>query len=389
MKEDNAEEDKVGVLGFSSSQIRGGLLLVPLVLILLGVVKLISHSQAEQSFLQLTDSVSVHKVTEVRKLYSNGDNLEGELFKFDPNTIDYQGLRKLGFSASEASGLIRYRTLYEKVFILPTDFAACYQVSDSMFNRLEPYINIELDPAMIKTKSNAVCEISSREQKLQTNVEFFDFDPNSLDSLGFMRLGFSSGQVRVILNFRRKLGRFSSKEQFGECYVVKDRYEQLLPYIHIESEQSEQEGLVSENADLNVGLVELNSATFEHLVAVRGIGELTAQRIIEYRVRLGGYARVEQLSEVEGVMKKNYESFIEYFFVKNDGISKIDINFADSEIMSKHPYMSGLIIRKVLKRKQLKGGLSTIEEMIEEEILTKAEADKLSDYLIFTHIQPN
>ena len=64
-----------------------------------------------------------------------------ELFEFDPNTVDYRALRRLGFTKQDAAGVLRYRAA-GKIFRIPEDFAACYQVSDSMYDRLEPYIRI-------------------------------------------------------------------------------------------------------------------------------------------------------------------------------------------------------------------------------------------------------
>ena len=58
-----------------------------------------------------------------------------ELFEFDPNTVDYRALRRLGFTKQDAAGVLRYRAA-GKIFRIPEDFAACYQVSDSMYVRL-------------------------------------------------------------------------------------------------------------------------------------------------------------------------------------------------------------------------------------------------------------
>ena len=55
-----------------------------------------------------------------------------ELFEFDPNTVDYRALRRLGFTKQDAAGVLRYRAA-GKIFRIPEDFAACYQVSDSMY----------------------------------------------------------------------------------------------------------------------------------------------------------------------------------------------------------------------------------------------------------------
>ncbi|MDR2890603.1 MAG: helix-hairpin-helix domain-containing protein, partial [Alistipes sp.] len=64
-----------------------------------------------------------------------------KLFAFDPNTIDYHDLVRLGFTRGEALGIVKYRAR-GKVFEIPEDFAACYQVSEAMYLRLAPYIVI-------------------------------------------------------------------------------------------------------------------------------------------------------------------------------------------------------------------------------------------------------
>jgi len=64
-------------------------------------------------------------------------------------------------------------------------------------------------------------------------------------------------------------------------------------------------------------------------------------------------------------------------------IQKIDINFADPKVLGRHPYIPPHILRKLLKTRQLKGGWSTAEELIEDKILTREEAARLAPYLRF------
>ncbi|MFI3331472.1 MAG: helix-hairpin-helix domain-containing protein [Rikenellaceae bacterium] len=282
-------------LSLTSSQVRGTLVLMVAVLIIVKFFGGLTRVKVEDSFVVLSDTlvgVRQQQVVEAKKAKVEVQKEEIVLFDFDPNTIDFKGLRALGFSASEAAGIIKYRTKYNKVFELATDFATLYQVSDSVFYALEPYIKIQ--------------------RELQKDT------------------------VKVEVKKPKKL-------------------------------------------------VDINVATLAQLDSLPGIGELTARRIIEYRTRLGGFTKISQLKEVEGMMEKNFLRFEKEIFVKNDDISKIDINFAGAEIMKEHPYMTGLIIRKVLKHRQLKGGLGSITEMIEAHILTREEAQKLSDYLIFNH----
>jgi competence protein ComEA len=52
--------------------------------------------------------------------------------------------------------------------------------------------------------------------------------------------------------------------------------------------------------------VELNTATATQLRTLPGVGERTAQRIIEYREEHGGFERIEDLMNVRGIGERTF-----------------------------------------------------------------------------------
>ena len=52
--------------------------------------------------------------------------------------------------------------------------------------------------------------------------------------------------------------------------------------------------------------INLNSATSAQLEALPGIGARTAERIIEYRQKNGGFKKIEELMNVRGVGEKSF-----------------------------------------------------------------------------------
>ena len=68
---------------------------------------------------------------------------EVESFRFDPNTVTHEDLCRLGSTPKQAQSLINYRQKGGR-YRRKSDFAKSFVVSDSIYRRLEPYIDIPL-----------------------------------------------------------------------------------------------------------------------------------------------------------------------------------------------------------------------------------------------------
>ena len=349
-------------------------------------------------------------------------------FFFDPNTVTGDELERLGFTPKQAAVILRYRNS-GAVFRRPEDFARCYTVSDRAYRRLVPYIRIapafahaeDGDGKLSEGRSQGECrsEGASGPDVLSDSVAAFGtadrfaddgpffFDPNTVTGDELERLGFTPKQAAVILRYRNSGAVFRRPEDFARCYTVSDRtYRRLAPYIRIASafaradaeeptdrlprtadtasvsDVSAKGGAFLPAASPSVP-VELNGADSVLLTTLRGIGPLTAGRIVRYRERLGGYVAVEQLREIEGMTDRNFDLISQQIRVESSKIRKIDINFAHPSAMKGHPYLTDRVLNRILKYRQLKGGWRSIEDLTEGHILTTEEADRLSPYLCF------
>lgn len=311
-----------------------------------------------------------------------------ELFTFDPNEVTYEELRLLGVSKKTAAGIIRYRKS-GKIFRIAEDFAMCYGVTDSMYAALKPYVIIGAQYAA-KSRSDFVAGEVHRHKKTMPDamsVSLSSFDPNTLTAEGFVNLGFSPKQAQVIVNYRNKIGGFGDAESFAQCYVVSDEmFSRLKDYIVFRGDigvaKTELRSGVAA-ALKTTSRIEINSADSATLVSVRGIGPNTAAAVVAYRKRLGGFNDAAQICETGVVTERNWEIMREQIWADSCAIQKIDINFATPNTIARHPYIGNKTLRKLLRNRQLKGGWSTIEDMLKDNTLTAEEARKLAPYLQF------
>ncbi|XP_054710451.1 endonuclease/exonuclease/phosphatase family domain-containing protein 1-like [Uloborus diversus] len=63
------------------------------------------------------------------------------------------------------------------------------------------------------------------------------------------------------------------------------------------------------DSDMKWDLININTATEEQLMTLPGINRVTAENIVEYRQRIGGFKRVEDLALVSGVGANRLEQF--------------------------------------------------------------------------------
>ena len=141
-------------------------------------------------------------------LYREYSEHKTETFAFNPNTVSVSDLERLGFSEKQARSIVRYREKGGR-FRRKEDFAKSYVVADSVYRRLEPYINIPL------------------------------LDLNLADSAAFDALpGIGGYFASQMVKYRNRLGgTYSFKEQLMEIWKFdKEKYDALSDLVTVSPE---------------------------------------------------------------------------------------------------------------------------------------------------------
>lgn len=83
--------------------------------------------------------------------------------------------------------------------------------------------------------------------------------------------------------------------------------------------QISDEAILKDNQEIessnDSGKISINKASLEELMTLPGIGEKTAQKIIEYRESYGSFWNIEDIKNVKGIGDKKFEKLKDYISI--------------------------------------------------------------------------
>ncbi|KAA6310390.1 hypothetical protein EZS27_038298, partial [termite gut metagenome] len=202
--------------------------------------------------------------------------------------------------------------------------------------------------------------------KEQQGIVLTPFDPNTADSLTFLRLGLSPRTASNIIRYRIKGGRFRKPEDFKKIYgLTPEQYARLLPYISIQKSFDKKKNTFQSivksepvRKPLPIAVkyplgtvIDLNQADTAELKKIPGIGSGIATSIVHYRKKLGGFYSINQLEEIH----LSTLQFAEWFSVATDGIVRINLNETGIERLRAHPYFNFYQAKAIVEYRKKKG----------------------------------
>ena len=158
-----------------------------------------------------------------------------------------------------------------------------------------------------------------------TPVRLFKFDPNTIDSMAAISLGIPPKQVKTLIHYREKGGRFYKKEDIFKLYGL-DRSiaEKLFPMIELKSitNTEKMDGFkniyFTRKGDSKFTLsvknktdvfwkIDINIADANEWSNKTKLPFHIIQQILQYKNHLGGFSSVLQLNKVYGLSDTSFQ----------------------------------------------------------------------------------
>lgn len=244
--------------------------------------------------------------------------------------------------------------------------------------------------------------------------ELFPFNPNLATELDWRKLGLPPKIIGTILKYREKGGKFRSAADLYRIYgMPKQLADRLVPMVRLESEtgvaipatnsfgggnQDPSSQRVLDKVDKRFNSTEygnskpggfksksirINLADSLDWLALPGIGPKLSGRIMSYRNALGGFVRVEQITEVYGLADSVFRQLLPLLELDAVAVRKLNPNVATMEEMARHPYIRWKLAQAIIQYRNNNGAFHDMSDLGKIHLVDTNLLKKLGPYCAF------
>ncbi len=310
----------------------------------------------------------VHELNAQLVAQSKAENLDS-LFYFNPNKVTDEQLKALGFTAYQRKSFMGYRSKV-KNFKSDADLLQVYGIDSTFFKRLQGYIVLD---------KNMKYQPSDDESIPQKSIEEIQWVNFNKQEPSFWDENIISDSIRI------KIGQIIAQNYITKSLPLQKVQEYSDEYLYHWMIKNSKPMFKDKTTDVNLPLetIELNTADTAQLCLLKGIGSKLSLRIVNFRVSLGGFYHISQLSDVYGVSDELFEKLRNQVVVDEAYLQKIEPQNLSIEELSKHPYIN-YNQAKELKNLYRKNKTPNVSDIIQLKSIGDKDWEKLKHYLIIS-----
>ena len=244
----------------------------------------------------------------------------------------------------------------------------------------KPLIKAETKTNNSKSKENKK-KYSKKKKKLVYRSPKGKFDPNEYTHEDWMYLGLSERQTNVIMSFLNH--KIYTNEALKKIYVLPETVYHLIKDSTVYPAHifDEKETFVKKKSPSITKFLELNTIDSLELISINGIGPFYASQIINYRNKLGGFYKREQLMEIWKMKEETYQILMESLIIDTSTLQKIHLNTVSFEKLKNHPYLSYSQANSIVKMRTQLGRFDSISSIKKSKLINDDTFLRVRPYL--------
>ncbi|PZW38852.1 DNA uptake protein ComE-like DNA-binding protein [Mesonia algae] len=273
----------------------------------------------------------------------------------------------------QRNGILFFWVVIVLIFI-----GICYQ--DTLFPLPENKIVQDEQAQLIQHKIDSLAEAKTKKK-----FKIFPFNPNYISDHKGYTLGMSLDEIDRLHQYREQNKWINSIQDFKKVTQVSDSLlNTISPYFKFPEWVKENKKNTSHKRGATPHHLksDLNHATEKDLISVNGIGQTLSNRIIRYRVRIGGFIDDIQIKDIYGLPYETEQNLLDKFTVKTKNKpTLLNINSATVIQLTEIPYFDYELARRIINYRKLNEKITTFEELIKIDGFPSHKIDRIQLYL--------
>ena len=236
-------------------------------------------------------------------------------------------------------------------------------------------------------------EIDSLKNMQATKKDtIYPFNPNYITDYKGYKLGMTIQEIDRLHAYRKK-GKFvNSAEEFQQVTQVSNAFlAKVSPYFKFPDWVKNKTSFTSEKFHKflpkekeKIIQKDINTASREDLIAVYGIGEKLADKILQEKDKLGCFVSMEQFQFIWGISPEALVDLEKRFSTKTQsGIKKIAINELSQKELAKFPYFTYALAREIVIYRTMNNGIKNVDDLTKIKGMPNEKIKIIALYLDF------
>ena len=212
---------------------------------------------------------------------------------------------------------------------------------------------------------------SLQEFKTEYKQKIYPYNPNFITDYKGYKLGMTVEQLDRLFAFRKENKYVNSAKEFQQVTKVSDSllkemavYFKFPDWVNQKREYTSKYSPFPKKEKEIIVVKDINHATAEDLIKIRGIGEAISARILKERDKFGAFATMDQMQFIWGLSPEVVAYLNQYFKVVDvSQVKKININEAALKELSAFPFFNYSLSREIVIYRSMHGKIKDAEDL--------------------------